>query len=479
MVSKEETTTISMPRLMIVGTGKGVGTSTITLGLLVALKRAGVSVALSKIGNSLVDATHQRRIAGRLAHTLDLWMLSSSQLLSSLARLSVGAELIIVEGEQGLFDAHASDFSFAREADFAAQFNIPVILVIDARGYAESISALVSGFSKFSPCLNIAGVIANWVQNDEHNNRLKAAIESQNGPKYLGGVRIGDSLLFAQSGSNNTEENLSLLTRNRVIAVGDLVNASVDLTTIRALAENTQRLEVESSALSGLPRECRVAVADDAAFHLTVQDNLDLIRRAGAEIVAFSLLADNRIPIHSGALYLPSGYLQLYATDLHANEAMKNAVFEFAKSGGAIYAEGDSLAYLCKNIVTKDGDVFPMVGLIPGTANAVQVDARGAHSEYCEVTAFEETIFARIGDKFRGFREARWLIRLESKIMNCFKVRNRAMLLSANRKTEPPAIEGLSPLPHVIATALQIHWASNQKMARMFVESAKANTPLK
>ncbi len=462
---------------MVVGTGRKVGTSTIAQGLLIALKRAGLSVAVGKVGPDIVDTTHHRRISGRLTHSLDLWMLSAEQLNHCLCRLSGGAEFILLEGQSGIFDNYPSDYAVKLEAEVASMLGTPVVLVVDGRGYAESIAALVRGFASYQKNFPIAGVIVNWVRDDAHNKLLRAAIEGQGGVRYLGGVPVGDPMMISGAQVAGAEENPSLLTRNRVMAVGDLVQKAIDLTAIREVAKTATPLPTTKAILAGLPRRCRIAVADDAAFHLTFQDNLDLIRRAGAELVAFSPLADIKLPSDAGGLYLPNAYMTLYAADLEANEAIRTAIREFANAGGAIYAEGGAVAYLCKRLVAPGGEKYTMVGLIPGTATAVNTTNENVETMYCEITAREETVITRIGDKFRGMRESKWLVRLEEKVLNCFQMRDRRVLLDQNQRDTPPAMEGLSPLPHVIATTIVPHWGSNPRMATMFVDAVTASLP--
>lgn len=462
---------VKAPRVLIVGTGAGVGTSTVIMGLLVALKRAGVSAAMAKVGPSLTDPTYHRRISGRLSHTIDFWMLSRQNIADSLARLSGGSELIVIEGEGGLHDQLDQDFAYWKMADFAVSMQIPVILVVDATGYGSSIAALVRGFTSFHPQLQIAGVIANRVVDARHNQVIRGAVESLQGPLYLGGVPVGDPDLIAGSHGAVSTGNPSLFTRNRLIAVGDLVHQSVNLNAIREIAARAGAFEVDAAVLEGATRRCRIAVADDAAFHLTVQDNLDLMRRAGAEIVAFSPLADLRLPPKTGGIYLPGGYVHLYATDLFANQAMVKSLRDFAQAGGVIYAEGGSIAYLCRKVSLYNGESYEMVGLLNGSATSLSEENVYVEPTYCEVTSREETILSRTGFQFRGLRDPRWLIRLERPVLNCYQMRERG------RQDTTPILEGLSPNPNTLLSAVQAHWGSKPEMAGIFVDAVSASVP--
>ncbi len=472
-MSENNQSAIDTPRVIVAGLGQNAGTSTVVLGLIVNLKRAGISTALAKVGPSLVDTTIHRRVAGRLSHTLDSWLLDKDQLMSATARLSAGAELILIEGDLGIYDHNDPGCSFRTLADFAAELRTPIVLVVDAYGLKEGIAAVVQGACQFGGA-HVMGVIANRVRSTAHNDCLRSAVERLGGPKYIAGIPVGDERLVSGGTFGQAQGNPSLLTRNRLLEVGDLVQSYLDLDALREVASHAGSFAVDKKLLRGENRRCRIAVADDAAFHLTVQDNLDLMRRAGAEIVAFSPLADIKLPPKTGGIYIPGGYVHLYAKDLSANESMLGSIRKFANAGGAIYAEGNALAYLCKEAVLYSGSRFPMLGILPAVATASVEETAYVKQVYCEVVAGQATILSRSGDVFRGLRDTRWLVRLEERVLQCFQLADR------HAKTDGTASalmmkEGFSPLPHVLVSAVQAHWGSNANTARMFVDSASAS----
>ncbi|MCB0346806.1 MAG: cobyrinate a,c-diamide synthase [Bdellovibrionales bacterium] len=464
---------IDTPRILVAGIGRKVGTSTVILGLLVNLKRAGISVAMAKVGPSLVDTTIHRRVAGRLSHTMDSWMLDKQQLQSATARLSAGAEMIIFEGNAGIYDKSEPGGSFETLAEFARNLSTPIVLVVDAFGLRESIAAIVQGACQYGGA-HVMGVIANRVHNEAHNNCLRDAVERLGGPKYIAGIPIGDERLISGGTFGQAQGNPSLLTRNRLLEVGSLVNTYLDLDALREVASHAGTFLVDKALTRGENRRCRIAVADDAAFHLTIQDNLDLMRRAGAEIVAFSPLADIKLPPKTGGIYIPGGYVHLYAKDLSANESMLGSIRNFANAGGAIYTEGNSIAYMCREAVLYSGISYKMLGLLPGVATSSVEETSVVDPVYSEVVTNQATILSRTGDVFRGLRDTRWLIRTDEKVLRCFQVADR------HAKSDGTASalmmkEGYSPLPHVLVTSMQAHWGSNASLARMFVDSASAS----
>lgn len=468
---------ISVPRLCLAGASRGIGTSTIILGLVVALKKLGVSVATGSIGPSLASTTKYRRVAGRLSHTIDPWLLSKRQLVESFSRLSSGAELVLLEGTAGLFDPFGQDASLIHTAQFANLVRTPIVLVVNARGFGESFKAVIEGFARHTPDVEIAGIIASWVESEEQNELLRSVVNSMNGPIYLGGVPGADqNLIECDLEEVDRLRTPSLLTRKRLVAAGDLVQSSLDLEAVRTLAAKARKIDVPASLLSGASRICRVAVADDAAFHLTIQDNLDLLRRAGGELVAFSPLADVKIPNRTKAIYLPNCYLHAYAPDCSANKPMLAAIRDFVRAGGTIYAEGGSSAYMCRKIVLGDGKTFEMVGAVPATATSTVNSENFIDPEYCEVVSLGSPLGGE-GARLRGLRERRWVIRLEDRIRNAFLLRSRMDLLDPPDEEVAPA-EGVVVSERCCITSVCCHWGSNPEAAENFIHAAQTS-PLK
>ena len=459
---------LKMPRLLISGARRGVGVSTIMLGLIVALRKQGVSVGAAKVGASFAEPTHFRRVLGRLAYSLDPWILDKSQLLASLARLSGGSELALFEGSSGLFDALHPEASAANEAAFAALVGAPIILVVEASGGYESVAASVSGFCNFSPSVHVAGIIANHIENDAHNARIKAAIEALNGPVYLGGVRIGDPHQTGGTLAGIHIHNPSALTRNRVVGTGQLIEDSINLEALQRCAEHARDIEVPLVQVDTAQRVVKIAVADDQAFHLTAQDNLDLLRRSGAELVAFSPIADKRLPTDIAGIYFPSGYVHLYANDLASNSAILNAVRQFGEDGGVIYAEGAALAFLARRIVQFNGNSANMVGLLPAVASVLTEDSLPAAYDFEEFYLVKDSVISPPGSRIRGLREGRWSFRFDSAVDFAAKVTMRG-----HSPSEVEADEGYLPAPNMFFSRANLHWGSNSAVANHFVMSAQ------
>lgn len=460
---------------MLAAPSAGAGLSTVALGLVVQFKRKGVPVAIAKVGHSLIDTTHYRRVSGRLSHSLDLWMLDKKRLKESFARLSGAAELVIIEAEGGFYDWTGSSDSFFDICGFSNALDAPVILVVDASGQRESIAATVKGFTEFVPKNRIKGIIANRVKDRRHEEAVRTAIELLNGPRFVGAIYEGASEAFADDGGAVSEGNPSLLARNRLLALGDLISTGIDLEEILKISLSSGTTTVPKSVVASANRRCRIAVADDAAFHLSIQDNLDLLRRNGAEIVAFSPLADLRLPPKTAGVYLPGGYVHLYAGELSANKSFIESFREFAASGGPVYAEGSAVAYLCNKVSLYEGAEHEMCGVLPGVAHSVELAKKIVEPIHCEVSTLEATIIGPTGERFRGVRDTRWMIKGREDVLTCYRVCDRAILEKADSGSMRYSQEGFSPSPHVLASLVHAHWGSNPSLARNFVDSVSAN----
>ena len=459
---------LKLPRLLIAGTHSGVGVSTAMLGLVVALRKQGAAVGAAKVGASFAEPTHFRRVLGRLAYSLDPWILNREQQLASLARLAGGTELALFEGSTGLFDTLDQGSVADNLAEFATMLGTPIILVIEGSGAYESVAATVAGFCNFSPHTRVVGVIANHITDEAHNSRIRQAIERLNGPVYLGGVRVGDPHQTGGTLAGIHIYNPSALTRNRVVGTGQLIEESIDLEALKRCAALAAEIEVPSVSVDTAKRVVRIGVADDQAFHLTAQDNLDLLRRSGAELVAFSPIADKRLPTDISAIYFPSGYVHLYANDLASNTQIISAIRQFGESGGVIYAEGASLGFLSRRLVQFNGNSLNMVGLLPAVASVLNEDGLASPCEFEQFSQIADSVIAPKGSVIRGIREVRWGLRFESTVEFASAACSREKLDSI-----APFDEGYMPAPSQFFTRTNLHWGSCPVIAKHFVASAQ------
>ncbi len=363
-----------MKRIVIAAPQSGSGKTTVTLGIMAALKRRGLAVAPFKVGPDFIDPGYHRLVTGAPSVNLDGWICDPGFVRESFSLHAGGADIAVIEGVMGLFDGIDGVSESGSTAQIAKELAAPVVLVVDARSQARSAAALVHGFASFDPALRVAGVVFNNVGSANHERILREALAAHLPDLALLGCLPRDPALAIPSrhlGLVTAEDNP--LSGAFVAHLAEVVEAHLDL---EALLETGAAADAASvregataraSAVAGEapePERVRVAVARDAAFCFVYQDNLRLLQQAGAELCYFSPLADPALPEGIGGMYLPGGYPELFAGELAANEPMKQEVARSVEGGLPVYAECGGFIYLTQGVVV-DRQAHRFVGLFP------------------------------------------------------------------------------------------------------------------
>ncbi|CAA9450020.1 MAG: Cobyrinic acid a,c-diamide synthetase [uncultured Rubrobacteraceae bacterium] len=357
----------SLPRIVVAGTHSGVGKTTVASGLMAALRARDRKVAPFKVGPDFIDPSYHALAAGRPGRNLDAF-LSGPKLIGPLfAHGAEGADVAVVEGVMGLFDGKSGGGELASTAHVAKLLDAPILLVVDAGAMARSVAALVHGYATFDPELRVAGVILNRVGSPTHEKMLRDALEPLRIP-VLGALRRDGSL-------RTPDRHLGLVpaaerrgeAREAIDRTGEVISRSCNLDGIMRLASSAEphRTEPWNPEATGteLPTAARVAVARGPAFSFVYEENLELLRGAGAEVVAFDPTKDENLPEGTDALYLGGGFPETYAEALSDNASLREEVRAFALSGRPVAAECGGLLYLCRNL-----DGHEMCGVLDAAA---------------------------------------------------------------------------------------------------------------
>ena len=110
----------------------------------------------------------------------------------------------------------------------------------------------------------------------------------------------------------------------------------------------------------------RLGIARDEAFCFYYEDNLRAMEQAGARLVYFSLLHQEKLPDGLDGLILGGGYPENHGEALAANRTMRDSVAAAAASGMPILAECGGYLYLLDSLEGADGTVYPMAGVLKG-----------------------------------------------------------------------------------------------------------------
>jgi cobyrinic acid a,c-diamide synthase len=394
--------------LVVAGLASGVGKTTLTLGLIGALKRRGLAVQPFKVGPDYIDPSQHAQVAGRPSRNIDSWQVPEAGLRELFWRATATADAAIVEGVMGLFDGRTGAGEVGSTAQVAKLLDLPVLLVVDAAKAGRSVAAAVVGARAIDPGVRIVGVVLNNVAGERHAAIGREAIESLAKLPVLGWLprdaelRQEERYLGLVPGA---ERRVSETLVGRAV---DRVESQIDLSRLVQVA-TVPRNEPESSGLfpaESAPTCARIAVAQDAAFSFYYQDSLDLLSAWGAELVPFSPLRDERLPDGIGGVYLGGGFPELFAIDLAVNAPMLEAVRAAARRGLPIYAECGGLMYLQDALIDADGRRHRMAGLVPGVSTLA---SKRLTLGYREARARQDNPIARAGQTIRG-HEFHWSV---------------------------------------------------------------------
>jgi cobyrinic acid a,c-diamide synthase len=383
--------------LIVAAPRSGAGKTTVTLGLLTALKRRGLAVQAAKAGPDYIDPAFHQAATGRKSVNLDSWAMRPSLLDALVVEAASRADMLVIEGVMGLFDGiDAAAGRTGSTADLAARFVLPVLLVIDVSGQSQSAAALLRGFVTHDPEVKIGGVVLNRVGSERHRKFVADAIAASGIP-VLGSVPRDEMIALPERhlGLVQAGEHGDLAERlDRLAAIAE---THLDLDGILRLAVPPHLAEAkQATALP--PPGSRIALAQDAAFTFVYPHLLDGWRRAGAEIVAFSPLADEPPPKDCDSCWLPGGYPELHAGRLAGAHKFRDGLARFAATR-TVHGECGGYMVLGEVLEDADGISHPMAGLL---GHATSFARRKLHLGYREATLLADSPIGRAGSRLRG-----------------------------------------------------------------------------
>jgi cobyrinic acid a,c-diamide synthase len=349
------------PALLIAAPASGSGKTTVTLALLRAFRRRGINLGSFKVGPDYIDPVFHTHASGTPCFNLDPWAMWRDSQAAILNHVMRDKELLIGEGVMGLFDG-ARDGTGAT-ADVAANFQIPVIFVVDAKGQGASVAALLRGFDRYRNDVSLAGVIFNKVGGPGHIEILNRAANDVNIPA-LGFIPKSESLTLNHRHLGLVQARETPDLELFLEKAADIIEESCDLAAI----EKTAGPLPSSSGQYPFfipPLAQHIAVAEDDAFGFTYPHVLEGWRQSGAELSFFSPLADEAPDQSAAAVFLPGGYPELYGETLAAAEKFKAGVRAAASENKSVYGECGGFMVLGEALTDKQSKNHRMLGLLP------------------------------------------------------------------------------------------------------------------
>lgn len=387
--------------LLIAAPRSGSGKTTVTLGLLTALARSGarrgVKVAAAKSGPDYIDPAFHAAATGRPGMNLDSWAMPPELVAFLAGRQADGADLLVVEGSMGLFDGvYGTPRRTGAGADVAAALGAPVVLVMDVSGQSQSAAAVVRGFANHDPEVRLGGVILNRVASERHRSQAAEAI-AQVGIPVLGAVPREASIILPERHLGLVQASEQADLDARLGQLADLMERHVDLDAIQAIAAPMQGRTAAADALLPPPGQ-RVALARDGAFTFVYGHLLEGWRRAGAEVVPFSPLADEPPPPDCDACWLPGGYPELHAGELAAAGKFMAGLRAFAETR-PVFGECGGFMVLGEGLEDADGTRHAMAGLL---GHSTSFAKRKLHLGYRGARLLADCPLGRAGQAVRG-----------------------------------------------------------------------------
>ncbi len=352
-----------MNRMLISAAHKSSGKTMVSIGLCAALKARGHVVQPFKKGPDYIDPMWLSQASGHACRNLDLYLMERNDIIATFAQHS--AEVNLVEGNKGLYDGLALDGSNSNAA-LAKLLDLPVMLVIDARGMTRGIAPLILGYQAFDRDINIAGVILNNLGGSRHESKLRAVIGHYTDVPVIGAIHHDERLSIIERHLGLMPSNESHVATAKIKQIGEAIAEQVDLDKLLALSQKPTFDIQHKAKITPLPcgEKIRIGIARDRSFGFYYADDLDALEAAGAELVPFDALLDAQLPEVDG-LYIGGGFPETCATELEANVTLRADIKQAIENGLPAYAECGGLMYLSRSI-DYQGHSYQMVGAISG-----------------------------------------------------------------------------------------------------------------
>jgi len=441
----------------VTGIASSVGKTTVTLGLMAALRRRGLTVQGFKIGPDFIDPAFHALVTGRPSYSLDSFMCGKEGARETFARAGADADIAVIEGMMGCFDGVGSDEP-GSTAEIAKWLDAHVVFVVDARASSRSAAAVVVGAERFDPELKMAGAIANNLASEAHAAWVLEAIAKHCTSPALGALRKDPAFTMPERHLGLVTASEGVLPRARQDALAAAIESAVDLDRLLSVVGATRRDHGAPRAAARHEPRARIGIARDVGFQFYYPETFDRLREAGAELVFWSPETDAMPPVD--ALYFGGGYPELRAKALSANVTVRRAVKRFVDDGGPVYAECGGLMYLAEGLEDLDGRTHEMVGVLPAT---VRMSPRRLCLGYATVTTTASSLLGASETVARGHEfHYSTLDPVPDAIARVYRVADTRGAVRA---------EGYQ-IGNALISYVHVHFGSNPALASAFVDAA-------
>jgi cobyrinic acid a,c-diamide synthase len=469
--------------VLIAATHSGAGKTTVTGVVMAALRRRGLSVQPFKVGPDFIDAAHHAEVCGRPSINLDTWLQGEDGARRSFKRWSADADIAVIEAMGGLFDG-VDGTGRGSPAELAKLLGVPVVVVLDVWGMTRTAAPILRGLREFDPEVRVAGCVLNRVGSPGH-----AAMVVDSLPDDVRGLVIGS--VAASEDLAIPERHLGIVTVQELGASAaaraearERAGADLDLDRLIEIARTADRgsfaeaaehplatpaMEEPPAASADMLRPAsahaerlRLAIAQDEAFHFYYEENLELLRRAGFDLIPFRPTADPSLPPDVDLVYIGGGYPESFAAEIAANEPLAADLRERAAAGLPVYAECGGFIYLGRALTGFDGETHTMSGVLPLD---FKMDPAHLSIAYVTATTLADSPLGPTGTNLRGqeFHQSRIVSPTPTD----------PALYDLTRTDDHRSRAGLAR-PTIAASYVHLHLASNPEVATNLAHAARA-----
>ncbi len=438
------------------------GKTLLSLLLVSWVKSEHNSIQTFKVGPDYLDPQQLSAVSNKSCRNLDLILSGKKWVKESFNFFGGSTDFSLVEGVMGLFDG-IGPTTKGSTADVARFLGLPIVLIVDARGKAASIAALVNGFKEFDKDLEIAGVVLNHVQTSRHK-KILVEVLTQIGVKVLGSLPNCAELILQSRHLGLAPAHEIKDLPQRIEEWASIAKSNLDIKSFKKLLISPKSTVNPIQSLSGKEPgiTAPIAIAEDNAFHFKYEETKDLLEKNGMPILIWKPLENEEIPKGAKGLIIPGGFPEQYAEQLSNSKKSLTAVKSFIKKY-PVYAECGGMLLLGESLFDLEGKEYSMAGVLPFKAKKGNLKIG-----YREILGIDRSPIIEPGDKLIGHEFHRWRIETRS---NSHEINQPWETKGWDIKKKK---EGFSNnLVH--ASWIHLHWASSPIILRNWMKTLKRN----
>ncbi len=438
------------------------GKTLLSLLLVSWLKSENKSIQTFKVGPDYLDPQQLSAVSNKACRNLDLVLSGKKWVKESFNYFGGLTDFSIVEGVMGLFDG-IGPTTKGSTAEVARFLRLPIVLIIDARGKAASIAALVNGFKEFDKDLKIAGVVLNNVQTSRHK-KILVEVLTQIEVKVLGSLpNCAELVLLSRHLGLAPAHEIKDLPQ-RIEEWATIAKANLDIESFKKLLISPKSTvnPIQSLSRKETGITTPIAIAEDNAFHFKYEETKEFLEKNGMPILNWKPLEDEAIPKGAKGLIIPGGFPEQYAEQLSNSTKSLTAVKSFIEKH-PVYAECGGMLLLGESLFDLEGKEHSMAGVLPFKAK------RGSlRIGYRKLSGIAKSPIIEPGDKLIGHEFHRWRIDIQEKNLR----------INQPWETKGWDIERIkegfcNDLLH--ASWIHLHWASSPIVVRNWIKALKKN----